>query len=315
MRVVFFGTPEIAVPALDALQSVAQVVGVVCPPDRPTGRGLRSSPCAVKRRAHELGIQVFQPERVRDGGLQTWLAALNLDAALVLAFGRILPQAVLDTPKQGCLNLHASLLPKHRGAAPIAHAILAGDDCTGVSLMQMTAGLDEGPVYTSRSVAIDSSCTAGTLGQRLAGLAADIVSEDLVPVLNGEVPSTEQDPSRATWAPPLTAEDELLKFEQDAISLERRVRALAPRPGASSSLRGRRLKVLAAKAEAIDLALPPGAVKVGDGRRVLVATGSGALELLEVQLAGKRAISARDLLNGRSISPGDFLVPSPGASP
>lgn len=315
MRVVFFGTPEIAVPSLDALRNVAQIVGVVCPPDRPKGRGLRPCPCAVKRRAHELGMEVFQPERVRDGGLQTWLAALDLDAALVLAYGRILPQAVLDAPRRGCLNLHASLLPRHRGAAPVAQAILAGDERTGVSLMQMTAGLDEGPVYTSRSCAIDPGCTAGTLGQRLASLAAEIVTEDLLPVLKGGVPSTEQDPSRATWAPPLTAEDELLKFDQDAISLERRVHALAPRPGAGTSLRGRRLKVLAARAEAIDLNLPPGAVQVRDSRRVLVATGAGALELLEVQLAGKRAISARDLLNGRSISSGDLLVPGREVSP
>src|SRR5262245_61527634 len=172
MRTVFFGTPELAVPAFRALAETTEVVGVVCQPDRPAGRGLRLTEPAVKRAARELGIDVHQPVKVKTGNLHDWLGERRVDVAVVLAYGRMLPKAVLDVPGRGCMNLHASLLPRYRGAAPINWAIARGERETGVSLMQMDEGMDTGPVFTMRSIEIGPEETAGELAARIAELSA-----------------------------------------------------------------------------------------------------------------------------------------------
>jgi methionyl-tRNA formyltransferase len=306
VKTVFFGTPPIAIPALETLSQISELVGVVCQPDRPAGRGLQQQEPAVKRWALERGLDPFQPTKVRDGQLAQWLAALSPDVAVVLAYGRILPQDVLDAPKRGCMNLHASLLPRHRGAAPIQWSILSGDSCTGISLMQMDIGLDSGPVYSQRSIPIRSDETTGSLTERLAQLAADVLRDDLARAVSGELTAMPQDASSITLAPPIRHADQLLDFTGAATALDCRIRALAPKPGAVCLLRNRRLKILASCVANEPTPGPPGSVSVTKGR-IFVATAQGSLELLRLQLEGKAVQSARDIVNGRGIADGDRL--------
>lgn len=208
MRTVFFGTPEIAIASLDALADTTDLVGVVCQPDRPAGRGMSTKPPAVKRRALELGLEVYQPEKVRSGELEAWLRVHELDLAVVLAYGRILPQQVLDAPRLGCVNLHASLLPRHRGAAPIQACLLQGDPETGVCLMQMEAGLDTGPVFARRTIPIAADEDTGSLTARLATLAAELLSAEIEALGQSRLTAVPQEESLATWAPPIRHEDQ-----------------------------------------------------------------------------------------------------------
>lgn len=306
MRSVFFGTPEIAVPALRALAATSEVVGVVCQPDRPRGRGLRVQAPAVKLAALELGLELHQPVKVKTGNLHEWLAERRPDVALVLAYGRILPPNVLAAPRCGCMNLHASLLPKYRGAAPINWAIVEGETETGVSLMQMDEGMDTGPVYALRRLAIGSEETAGELAGRLAELAAEMVREDVPRAVSGELAATPQDESLASYAPLITAKDTEIDWTAPAGSIVNRVRGLTPRPGAHSSVRGKRLNLVTVRVASESIAGAPGTVLVA-ARRVLVAAGSGAVEVLRAQLEGRKPLGAVELVNGRALADGDRL--------
>jgi methionyl-tRNA formyltransferase len=310
-RSVFFGTPAIAVPALRALAEVTTVVGVVCQPDRPAGRGLSLSEPAVKQAARELGIEVYQPTKVKSGELEAWLRDRNADVAVVLAYGRILPPAVLSAPRRGCLNLHASLLPKYRGAAPINWCIVNGETETGVALMQMDEGLDTGPVFCERRLPIGPTETAGELAERIAELCAVVVREDLGRAVSGEIPPTPQEHSRATHAPPITREHTQIDWSQPAEAIANLIRGMAPRPGAHTRVRGKRLRLARARVSDQTLAAEPGRVGLGIGRELLVATGAGTLEILRAQLEGKKELDAGDLLNGRSLGPDDLLGGSP----
>lgn len=308
MRAVFFGTPELAVPALEALVQVAEVVGVVCQPDRPAGRGLELRAPAVKQAALRLGLDVFQPIKVKTG-LDAWLSERAPDVAVVLAYGRILPPSVLIAPRRGCINLHASLLPRYRGAAPINWCIARGETLTGISLMQMDEGLDTGPVYTERSVPIGPEETAGELAGKLAELAAVMVREDLPRVVAGELRATPQDEAAATWAPPITREHTRLDWERPAPELAALIRGMAPRPGAHTTLRGKNLRV--ARARVLSLSGPiaattPGSVAIV-GRDLLVQTGQGVLQILRAQLEGRKELDAPELINGRVLRAGDVL--------
>lgn len=307
MRTVFFGTPAIALPALRALAETTELVAVVCQPDRPAGRGLALAEPAVKQAARELGIEVHQPVKVKTGNLHEWLAERRADVAVVLAYGRILPKAVLDAPGRGCMNLHASLLPRWRGAAPIQWSIIAGDRETGVSLMQMDEGLDTGPVYARRAIAIGDDETAGELAVRIAELAAVVVREDLPRAVSGELVAEPQDHARATHAPPIESEHARIDWARSAEEIARLVRGMAPRPAAHTRLRGKHLRLLVARATSDAVSGPPGSVSIVDRKRVLVATSSGALEVLSAQLEGKKALPAPDLINGRVLSTGDVL--------
>jgi methionyl-tRNA formyltransferase len=232
MRAIFFGTPPIAVPSLVALTEVAEVVGVVTQPDRPAGRGMELKAPAVKLAALERGFDVTQPVKVRDGSLRAWLEERKADVLVVLAYGRILPPDILRVAPAGALNLHASLLPRLRGAAPIEWAILRGDSETGVSLMQMDEGLDTGAVLSRHRLAIGAEETGGELSLRIGELAADVVRKDLAAAVAGKFVPEPQDHALATHAPPLTREDGRVDFTQTAASIANRVRALSPRPGA-----------------------------------------------------------------------------------
>lgn len=306
MRAVFFGTPELAVPSLHALCEVADVVGVVCQPDRPAGRGLELRQPAVKQAALALGLSVYQPEKVRTGELSAWLIERAADVALVLAYGRILPRPVLDAPRRGCVNLHASLLPHYRGAAPIQWAIVQGELVTGISLMQMDEGLDSGPVYSRHEISIGPDETGAELAARLSRLAAQVVRADLERVVRAELIAEAQDESGVTLAPPLERAHGVLDFNQTAHSVHNRVRGLAPRPGAHTLSHGKQLRIAKTLLIGASPKLRPGEVRV-ERPRVLIGTGDGALELVRAQVEGKRELSALELANGRVLVDGDVL--------
>lgn len=312
VRVVFMGTPDFAVPSLRALlQNAApgrawhtglDVVGVLTQPDRPAGRGRQLVRSPVKRFAQEQGIPVLQPRSLRQTEAQEELAALAPDLFVVAAFGQILPAAVLQLPRYGSLNVHASLLPRHRGASPIAGAILAGDDQTGVSVMLMDEGLDTGPVLAQATTPLAGDETAGQVIERLANMGAQALINTLPLWLAGGVTPEPQDEHAATLTRPLAKEQGRLDWTQSAQQLARRVRAMTPWPGAFTTWEGRQLKVLAAHAIPMPTgAYPPGQCFVAgkhDAERLCVATGEGALALDVIQLEGRRALPAADVSRG-----------------
>lgn len=313
MKTVFFGTPAIGVGALRALAQTTSLLGVVCQPDRPAGRGMHTTICPIKEAARELNVEVFQPLKVRDGALRSWVAQKNPDVCIVFAYGRILPKDVLDTPPMGCINLHASLLPRHRGAAPIQWAIASGDTKTGISLMKMDEGLDTGPVFTQRAITIPERCTGGELTRLIHDLAVEVIVRDLPQVTPQSTP-VPQDHSQATHAAPIEKHHLLLDFALPAIQLDNRIRAFAPSPGAFCFVGAKRLKVLAAipfdthaQATTMQPNVAPGTIVAAQGDLVLVATGQGVLRLQSAQVEGKRVMEARDLVNGRVLRVGQVL--------
>ncbi len=244
MRALFFGTPDIAVPALDALHAVAEVAGVVCQPDKPAGRGLELKPPPVKLRAAELGLPVVQPTKIRTPEFAAWVRDAAADVALVIAYGRILPPAVLAAPRRGCFNLHASILPRYRGAAPITWAVVDGEHETGVSLMAMDEGMDTGPVFSIHRIPIDPEATADNLYLALGALAADVVRADLARAVAGELTATPQDHAAATMAPLLEKEHGRIDWARPASRVHDHVRGMTSWPGAFTTAGGKTLKVL-----------------------------------------------------------------------
>lgn len=295
------GTPAFAVPILEALADNYHVVGVVTQPDRPAGRGQQVTPPAVKPIALERGLPLIQPQSLRDPQALAQLADWQPHLIVVASFGQILRREVLELPPYGCLNVHASLLPRWRGATPIAAAILAGDEVTGVTIMQMDVGVDTGPILAQREEPIRPDDTQATLGARLASLGAQLLLETLPAYLAGELTPRPQPEEGITYTGILRKEDGRIDWSRPAIELARRVRAYNPWPGAFTTLRGQHLKILRATA------LPewrgeerPGTLLVLDnGATVAVATGEGALRLEEVQLAGKRPMDIVAFLCGR----------------
>jgi methionyl-tRNA formyltransferase len=312
----FFGTPAIAVPALRALAAGgAEVCAVVCQPDRAAGRGLELTAPAVKVAARELGLEVLQPHKLKDGELARFMREAKLDVALVMAYGRILPPDVLAAPRLGCVNLHASILPEYRGAAPIQRCLMDGRAETGLCLMQMDEGLDTGDVLSERRLAIGSDENYQELADRMALLAAEMVTSDLPRLLRGELTAQAQDHTRATHAPPLGSADLVLDFEAPAAALKNRIRALAPKPGATAFItregkKPQRLRLLRAEIGS-EASGDPGQVRV-DRDRIFVGTGAGTLELVLGQVEGRKVLGAADLARGRALVTGDRLV---GQSP
>lgn len=304
-RVIFAGTPEFALASLTALVDAGVTpVAVLTQPDRPAGRGKRLTASPVKEYAAECNIPVLQPVTLRDEDIVAELGALEPDIMIVAAYGLILPQEVLDVPRYGCLNVHASVLPRWRGAAPIQAAILTGDRTTGVSLMAMTAGLDCGPVHTVAEVAIGAEETAGELHDRLATLGGELLVANLAEILSGRLQPVEQDDSAATYAHKIRKQDAELDWALDASELQRRVRAYNPVPGAFFHVEEKRIKCWRASGIA-DLDAKAGTVVQCEQDGIVVACGSGGLSLLELQLPGKRRVTARefasqlDLTNSR----------------
>jgi len=303
------GTPRFAGPILEALLGRADpVVGVVCQPDRPRGRGLLTAPPAIKEIAIARGLPVLQPERLRDASFASALRALAPDLIVVAAYGKILPPAILAIPPRGCLNVHASLLPRHRGAAPIPRAILAGDTVTGVTVMVMNEEMDAGDILLRRETPIAADDTGGTLADRLAHLGAGAIGEALDGLARGTLRAIPQPAGEATFAPRIERDQCRLEWQRPAVELERQVRALAPEPSAFTQLAGRVLKVHRAAVEReLPSEAPTGQIIRAGPDGILVTTGAGGLRLLEVQLEGRRRLSADRFLAGHRLPPGTCL--------
>jgi methionyl-tRNA formyltransferase len=312
LRIVFFGTPEFAVPTLDALlASQHTVVGAVCQPDRPRGRGHKLSVGAVKARALSAGVPVLQPERLKDEQSLASLGALAADLGVVAAYGKILTDAVLALPRLGMINVHGSLLPRYRGAAPVHRAIIAGERETGITIMRVVKALDAGPMMASahRPIGVDeiSDDVERDLARTGAGLLVSVVDQ----LANGAVRETPQDDAAATYAHRLTKEDSRFEWDWPAARIHNLIRGLHPWPHAETFLHGRRLILL--RSAAIDEPgdAPPGSVLEARSGELVVAAGSGRVRLLELQAEGKRPMQAREFLAGHRVSPGDRFTVGP----
>ncbi|XUU59439.1 methionyl-tRNA formyltransferase [Erythrobacter sp. HA6-11] len=301
MRIIFMGTPDFAVPALEALHDAGhEMVCVYTQPPRPAGRGKKLQPSPVQRRAEDLGIEVRSPKSLKGEEAQAEFAALNTDVAVVAAYGLILPQAVLDAPKHGCLNIHASILPRWRGAAPIHRAIMAGDEVTGVTIMQMEAGLDTGPMLAKVHTPIEDK-TTGELTEELAELGAQLMVETLRNL--AEYAPVPQDDDAATYAPKIDKAEARIDWSRPAEELVRHVHGLAPFPGAWCEMDGDRVKIL--RAEAVKGSDEPATLLDDD---LAIACGKGALRPLRLQRAGKPAMDREDFLRGNPIAAGTKLA-------
>ncbi len=295
-KIIFMGTPDFAVPALKVLNENYDVITVITQPDKPKGRGRKLQPSPVKEFALAENLPVFQPRSLKNAEAQTKLAALKPDLIVVAAFGQILPAAVLNLPPHGCINIHASLLPRWRGAAPIAAAIRAGDAETGITLMKMDVGLDTGDIIRPQAIAIEAHHTRATLTESLSTLGANLLIETLPDWLNGKIIPQKQDDALATFAPRLKKSEGRIDWRQSAIEIERHIRAFTPQPGAFSFWGETRIKILAAQVQT-DGKVHPGEI-VQKGKTVAVGTGDGLLTLIEIQPAGKRAMHALDFARG-----------------
>jgi len=310
MRVIFAGTPAFSVAALDALVAAGHsVVLVLTQPDRPSGRGLRTAPSAVKAAAEHHGIPVLQPGTLKDPAMHARLREAQADVLVVAAYGLILPQAVLDLPRRGALNIHASLLPRWRGAAPIQRALLAGDLVSGVSIMQMDAGLDTGPVLLSEPVGIAPEETAGTLHDKLASLGARLIVTALEGLSRGAAQATPQPTEGVTYAHKIGKAEARIDWRRAAVEIERQIRAFNPFPGALARLRAEDIKVW--RSTLVSTALvsagvgSPGSIFRVDNEGIAVACGVGALRLTELQRAGGKRLSADAFLRGCAVAPGE----------
>ncbi|MBO6783293.1 MAG: methionyl-tRNA formyltransferase [Alphaproteobacteria bacterium] len=300
MRIAFMGTPDFSVPAYDALRAAGhEIACVYTQPPRPAGRGQKERPSPVHARADADGIEVRTPRTLKDEDAQAAFRALGLDAAVVVAYGLILPKPILDAPRRGCINIHASLLPRWRGAAPIHRALLAGDAETGVTIMQIDEGLDTGPELLREAVPIGPDTTTGDLHDTLAELGGRLIVAGLAGLEDGSIVPVPQPDEGATYAAKIERGEERIDWAQPVEVVERHIRGFAPWPGAWSELDGERVKVLAA--EIADGAGTPGTV-LDD--RLTVACGSGALRLIRVQRAGKSVMDADAFLRGSPVGKG-----------
>jgi methionyl-tRNA formyltransferase len=300
MKLIFAGTPEFAAIALDVLVETGFEIGLVLTqPDRPAGRGLHSLPSAVKKRAFAHHLQVAQPAKLKETEVQTTLCAIGADAMVVVAYGLILPLEVLRIPTRGCLNIHASLLPRWRGAAPLQRALLAGDSETGITIMQMDEGLDTGAILLQEKIAIREDDTAQTLHDKLAQLGA----HGIVRALRENFPPRMQDRTLATYAEKISKSEALVDWSRSAADIRRQLRAFNPVPGATTAWNGMTLKLWRAELVAHASRAPGTVVSAGpDG--VVVATGDGALKITELQKAGAKRLTAAAFLAGSTLSPG-----------
>jgi methionyl-tRNA formyltransferase len=312
MRVAFAGTPAFAAAALEAVAAAGHtIVLVLTQPDRPAGRGLAAARSPVKLVAERLGVPVHQPERLKDPSTHVPLREARADVLVVAAYGLILPQAVLDIPARGAVNIHASLLPRWRGAAPIQRAILAGDARTGITIMQMDAGLDTGPMLLHEAVAIGAAETAGTLHDRLAALGAKLIVPALDGLARGTLVPVPQPAEGITYAAKIDKREARIDWSRPAAEIERMVRAFDPVPGAVGRLRGQEVKVW--RAEPCAGTAEPGTVLQSSEAGVVVACGTGAILLAELQRAGGKRLAAGNFLRGFPVAVGERFDPPPVA--
>jgi len=310
LRLGFAGTPEFAVPALDALRRAHQICAVFTQPDRPAGRGQPLHESAVKALAVAHGLAIRQPASFKTPDALEALRGLQLDALIVVAYGLLLPPAALRLPKLGCINIHASLLPRWRGAAPIQRAILAGDATTGVTIMRMDEGLDTGPMLASRMLQIHADDNARSINERLARLGADLIVETLAALQAGSIDELPQPSSGVTYAAKITKAEALIDWREDAVQVWRRIRAFNPWPIAETRLNGAQLRLWEAQIS-VDAAPGslPGTVLAATHDGIDVACGSGVLRILRLQLAGRKALSAQEFIQGQRLAGARFGAP------
>jgi methionyl-tRNA formyltransferase len=311
MRIIFFGTPHFALPSLKALHESSDytIAAVVCQPDRPAGRGKKLRPSPTKLYALDNQIPLLQPTSIKRelSAFREQLDALGpFDGAVVVAFGQILPQALLDYFSRKCINIHASLLPLYRGAAPIQRAVMQGEKETGVCLMQIEAGLDSGPVYQRAQVPIEPGTTSGDLHETLSSLGASLITTHLQSILSGDISPETQDHARSTHAPKISKDEAHIIWNHDAFTLQNTINGISPFPGAYTKVEDKRLKVLRAL-ENSSFSLPPGQVRI-DGESCYVGCAGGVLELKEVQLEGKKAITIDQFLKCNVLKDGTTLT-------
>lgn len=321
LRVVFFGTPAFALPSLEALLSSShQVVGVVTQPDRPRGRGQRTTGGPVKQLAVARGLPVLQPEKLRDPAFLDRLRGLAPDLGVVVAYGKILPEPVLSLPALGLINVHASLLPKYRGAAPIERAVVAGEETTGVTIMRVVRELDAGPMLATRTRAIGPDETSDVVAGDLARLGGALLVETIDRLARGEAHETPQDDRLATYAPRLQKQEGSIEWSRPAVDIHNLVRGLHPWPLAYTYLRDRRFLILQTHVLPGSDVLPgfsramnepPGAIIEAAGDRLRVATGTTPLQILQIQPEGRRAMSTREFLAGHRLAPGARFTGTP----
>lgn len=307
MRIVFLGTPALAVPVLAAMNERFDVAAVVCQPDRPKGRGRKLAAPPVKEWALEHGLSVHQPAKLNDGAFEAWLKDLAPDLGVVVAYGRLLKQPILDAPRLGYINLHPSLLPKYRGPSPIFAALWNGDSETAVTAMKVVLEMDAGPIILQERVAIDPEETAGGLTERLAGRGAPLMVRAAEHVFEGTAQFREQEPEKVVLCHAVSKEDGQIDWTHDAATLHNRVRACNPWPIAFTSWNGAPLRVHRTTAGPQAPDGQPGEVLAAGPEGIDVAAGGGVLRLLDVQLPGKRAMAAGDFLRGNALEPGTVL--------
>lgn len=308
MKIVFMGTPDFSVSALQELHKAGhEIAAVVTQPDKPKGRGKAVQYTPVKEAAMKLGIPVYQPVKVRDEEFVNILSDINPDVMVVVAFGQILPKAVLDIPKYGCINIHASLLPKYRGAAPIQWVIIDGEKETGVTTMQMNEGLDTGDMIMTKVQPIDEKETGGSLHDKLSKAGGELIVETLKKIESGEATYTKQDDSRSNYAKMLDKKLGKIDFSKSAVEIERLIRGLNPWPSAYSSLNGKTIKIWSA--DVIDSTEgKPGEITEVTKEYFVISTGKGSLVVRELQLEGKKRMDSEVFLRGYRLERGDVLV-------
>ncbi|MGQ9647395.1 MAG: methionyl-tRNA formyltransferase [Thermodesulfobacteriota bacterium] len=307
-RIVFFGTPSFALPPLEKLtQGPDEVIAVVTQPDREKGRGRKRVPPPVKAFALQRGLRIFQPEKIKEAAFLETLKGFEADLFVVAAYGQIFPKVVLSLPRHGAVNIHASLLPKYRGSAPIAWAILNGEQKTGITTMLMDEGMDTGDILLQSEISVSGEDTTETLQNRLASLGAQVLSETLEKLKRGEIHPVPQDHSKATYAPMLKKEDGRVQWTKRAEEIDRQVRAFHPWPGAYTEWQGHLLKIYKGEVREGKETGKPGTVLWVGADFIEIETGKDSYLLKEVQLEGKRRMSVRDFLLGHTVSVGEVL--------
>jgi methionyl-tRNA formyltransferase len=306
MRIVFMGTPEFAVPSLRALiDSGENVVAVVTQPDKPKGRGLEVASPPVKVLAEKHGIPVLQPAKIKNDEFLNELKKINPDLICVAAYGKILPRNILDIPPYGCINVHASLLPKYRGAAPINWAIIKGEKITGITIMKMDEGMDTGGMLLKKELLIDDEDTGETLSEKLSEIGAKLLIETITLLKEGELHPIPQNSSEATYAPMLKKEDGNIDWKKTAEEIRNLIRGALPWPGAYTNLEGKLLKIY--KARTVEGEGKPGEVIKSDSTTIRISTGNGTLDIIELQIEGGKKLIAEEFLRGRRIKAGTIV--------
>ncbi|NLV20522.1 MAG: methionyl-tRNA formyltransferase [Syntrophomonadaceae bacterium] len=308
MKIVFMGTSEFSIPSLQKmLAAELKIIGVVTQPDRPRGRGQKLIPSPIKEFALQHGLEIYQPERIRDDQAIDYVRSWDPDLIVVVSYGQIIPPEILEFPRLGCINVHASLLPRYRGAAPIQRAIMAGETISGVTIMAMDQGLDTGDIIMQLPVKIGADMDYGIYAEVLANAGADLLIDTLAVIKSGSYPRRKQDSHKATYAHMISREEERIKWQQPALTIYNQIRALSPRPAAYTSLGDHRFKIFSTQIIDKNISTAPGEITAINPTGIVVQCAEGMLEISDLQLAGKKRMASSEFLKGFKLKIGDVL--------